>query len=186
MALRALLLPETCWIHVEVSLHLEDSEAAEASMFITAAHQPLWKLSWFLLLFCHSGPMRAYVLAREDAIRHWRDLMGPTKVFRARHTCPASIRAQFGLTDTRNTTHGSGRNPLSVLMSTQIIITVRSQLISAAHQWRQNWGRECPQTRIKNNFTVFFFSIEAHLIKYGFKILNDHWAEVVGLLKKKI
>lgn len=57
----------------------------------------------------HSGPMRAYILAREDAIRHWRELMGPTKVFRARYTSPATIRAQFGLTDTRNTTHGSGR-----------------------------------------------------------------------------
>lgn len=59
-------------------------------------------------ILCHSGPMRAYILAREDAIRHWRELMGPTKVFRARYTSPASIRAQFGLTDTRNTTHGSG------------------------------------------------------------------------------
>lgn len=53
--------------------------------------------------------MRAYILAREDAISHWRELMGPTKVFRARYTSPASIRGQFGLTDTRNTTHGSGR-----------------------------------------------------------------------------
>ncbi|XP_034383599.1 nucleoside diphosphate kinase 6 [Cyclopterus lumpus] len=60
-----------------------------------------------LVEFMSSGPMRAYVLAREDAIRHWRELMGPTKVFQARYTSPASIRAQFGLTDTRNTTHGS-------------------------------------------------------------------------------
>ncbi|XP_068998145.1 nucleoside diphosphate kinase 6 [Embiotoca jacksoni] len=60
-----------------------------------------------LVEFMSSGPMRAYVLAREDAVRHWRELMGPTKVFRARYTSPASIRAQFGLTDTRNTTHGS-------------------------------------------------------------------------------
>lgn len=65
-----------------------------------------WLHRWIL---CHSGPMRAYVLAREDAIHRWRELMGPTKVFRARYTSPASIRAQFGLTDTRNTTHGSGR-----------------------------------------------------------------------------
>uniref|UniRef100_A0A3B4FGQ5 Nucleoside diphosphate kinase n=1 Tax=Pundamilia nyererei TaxID=303518 RepID=A0A3B4FGQ5_9CICH len=55
----------------------------------------------------HFGPMRAYILAREDAISHWRELMGPTKVFRARFNSPASIRGQFGLTDTRNTTHGS-------------------------------------------------------------------------------
>ncbi|KAK1889559.1 Nucleoside diphosphate kinase 6 [Dissostichus eleginoides] len=60
-----------------------------------------------LVEFMSSGPMRAYLLAREDAIRHWRELMGPTKVFRARYTAPESIRGQFGLTDTRNTTHGS-------------------------------------------------------------------------------
>ncbi|KAM8832507.1 nucleoside diphosphate kinase 6 [Spinachia spinachia] len=60
-----------------------------------------------LVEFMSSGPMRAYVLARVDAIRHWREVMGPTKVFRARYTSPDSIRAQFGLTDTRNTTHGS-------------------------------------------------------------------------------
>lgn len=60
-----------------------------------------------LVEFMSSGPMRAYILAREDAISHWRELMGPTKVFRARFNSPASIRGQFGLTDTRNTTHGS-------------------------------------------------------------------------------
>ncbi|XP_028253943.1 nucleoside diphosphate kinase 6 [Parambassis ranga] len=60
-----------------------------------------------LVEFMSSGPMRAYILARENGISHWRELMGPTKVFRARFTSPACIRAQFGLTDTRNTTHGS-------------------------------------------------------------------------------
>ncbi|XP_061889824.1 nucleoside diphosphate kinase 6 isoform X1 [Entelurus aequoreus] len=60
-----------------------------------------------LVEFMSSGPMRAYILAREDAIRHWRELMGPTKVFQARYTSPGSLRAQFGLTDTRNTAHGS-------------------------------------------------------------------------------
>lgn len=60
-----------------------------------------------LVEFMSSGPMRVYILARKDAITHWRELMGPTKVFRAQYTSPATIRAQFGLTDTRNTTHGS-------------------------------------------------------------------------------
>ncbi|XP_051818883.1 nucleoside diphosphate kinase 6 isoform X1 [Antechinus flavipes] len=54
-----------------------------------------------------SGPIRAYILAHEDAIQLWRNLMGPTKVFRARYVAPDSIRGRFGLTDTRNTTHGS-------------------------------------------------------------------------------
>ncbi|XP_027005855.2 nucleoside diphosphate kinase 6 [Tachysurus fulvidraco] len=60
-----------------------------------------------LVEFMSSGPMRAYILAREDAISHWRELMGPTKVYRALYTSPRTIRAQYGLTDTRNTTHGS-------------------------------------------------------------------------------
>uniref|UniRef100_A0A8C2KHI3 Nucleoside diphosphate kinase n=1 Tax=Cyprinus carpio TaxID=7962 RepID=A0A8C2KHI3_CYPCA len=33
-----------------------------------------------LVEFMSSGPMRAYILAREDAITHWRGMMGPTKV----------------------------------------------------------------------------------------------------------
>ncbi|XP_015471455.1 nucleoside diphosphate kinase 6 isoform X3 [Parus major] len=53
------------------------------------------------------GPMWAYILAHENAVPLWRSLMGPTKVFRARHSDPDSIRGAYGLTDTRNTTHGS-------------------------------------------------------------------------------
>lgn len=77
---------------------------------VSRKHQQCSKSdSWLLWKFVLSGPMRAYILAREDAISHWRELMGPTKVFRARFNSPASIRGQFGLTDTRNTTHGSGK-----------------------------------------------------------------------------
>ncbi|XP_013414312.1 nucleoside diphosphate kinase 6 [Lingula anatina] len=48
-----------------------------------------------------------HILAREDAISCWRKLMGPTKVFRTQYEDPDSIRGQFGLSDTRNCTHGS-------------------------------------------------------------------------------
>ncbi|XP_077196665.1 nucleoside diphosphate kinase 6 [Paroedura picta] len=60
-----------------------------------------------LVEFMASGPMRAYILAHEEAILSWRSLMGPTRVFRAQHTHPDSIRGTYGLTDTRNTVHGS-------------------------------------------------------------------------------
>ncbi|XP_075774482.1 nucleoside diphosphate kinase 6 isoform X5 [Pelodiscus sinensis] len=60
-----------------------------------------------LVEFMASGPMRAYILAHEDAVALWRSLMGPTKVYQARNTAPDSIRGAYGLTDTRNTTHGS-------------------------------------------------------------------------------
>ncbi|XP_072773967.1 nucleoside diphosphate kinase 6 isoform X2 [Taeniopygia guttata] len=60
-----------------------------------------------LLPGARSGPMWAYILAHENAVPLWRSVMGPTKVFRARHSHPDSIRGAYGLTDTRNTTHGS-------------------------------------------------------------------------------
>ncbi|NXS29917.1 NDK6 kinase, partial [Pomatostomus ruficeps] len=60
-----------------------------------------------LVEFMASGPMWAYILAHENAVPLWRSVMGPTKVFRARHSDPDSIRGAYGLTDTRNTTHGS-------------------------------------------------------------------------------
>ncbi|XP_044252824.1 nucleoside diphosphate kinase 6-like [Tribolium madens] len=60
-----------------------------------------------LVTFMTSGPSDFYILAREDAIRKWRQLMGPTKVFKTQFEAPDSIRGQFGLSDTRNATHGS-------------------------------------------------------------------------------
>lgn len=56
-----------------------------------------------------SGPSESYVLARENAIKHWRVIMGPTKVYKAQFDQPLSIRGQYGLSDTRNATHGAGR-----------------------------------------------------------------------------
>ena len=60
-----------------------------------------------LASFMSSGPLSAHILARENAIVTWRTLMGPTKVLKTIYTAPNSIRGQFGLTDTRNCTHGS-------------------------------------------------------------------------------
>jgi nucleoside diphosphate kinase len=60
-----------------------------------------------------------YILAKENAIAEWRKLMGPTKVYQAIYTHPDSIRGLYGLTDTRNATHGSG----TLLMSQNYLIT---------------------------------------------------------------
>lgn len=54
-----------------------------------------------------SGPCQPLVLAREGAIQEWREVMGPTKVFRSSLSHPSSLRGRFGLTDTRNCCHGS-------------------------------------------------------------------------------
>eukprot|EP00088_Acartia_fossae_P054801 TRINITY_DN6325_c0_g1_i8.p1 TRINITY_DN6325_c0_g1~~TRINITY_DN6325_c0_g1_i8.p1 ORF type:complete len:211 (+),score=11.63 TRINITY_DN6325_c0_g1_i8:39-635(+) len=60
-----------------------------------------------LVTYMSSGPIHPLILAKENAIQDWRKLMGPTKVFKTRFSDPETIRGKFGLTDTRNATHGS-------------------------------------------------------------------------------
>ncbi|KJE92267.1 nucleoside-diphosphate kinase [Capsaspora owczarzaki ATCC 30864] len=57
--------------------------------------------------YMSSGPMQPMVLEREDAIRYWRLLMGPTHPARARQNSPNTLRSIYGLSDTRNSLHGS-------------------------------------------------------------------------------
>jgi len=54
-----------------------------------------------------SAPMTAIVLAKENGVKEWRELMGPTKTYRAKEIAPTSIRALYGISDTRNAAHGS-------------------------------------------------------------------------------
>lgn len=54
-----------------------------------------------------SGPISVHILQRVDAIRHWRGLLGNTKVYITQHSHPQSVRGMHGLTDTRNVAHGS-------------------------------------------------------------------------------
>lgn len=56
-----------------------------------------------------SGPIHAHILAHPEAIQLWRKIMGPTKSFVTQYEAPDTIRGSFGLTDTRNCTHGSGK-----------------------------------------------------------------------------
>ncbi|KAG2185866.1 hypothetical protein INT43_002304 [Umbelopsis isabellina] len=54
-----------------------------------------------------SGPFMALVLSSPNAIKDWRALIGPTHPVRARINAPDTLRALYGLTDTRNSFHGS-------------------------------------------------------------------------------
>lgn len=60
-----------------------------------------------LVKFMSSGPIVACCLAKHNAIKDWRALMGPTNTFTAREDAPKSLRAKFGTDGTRNATHGS-------------------------------------------------------------------------------
>jgi len=64
-----------------------------------------------LVTYMSSGTSHIHILGREnDAIAKWRELMGPTKVLKTRYEHPETIRGLLGLTDTRNSTHGSDSN----------------------------------------------------------------------------
>lgn len=60
-----------------------------------------------LVTFMGSGPCHAFVLQSKGSITKWRELMGPTKVYKAVYSHPDCIRALYGLSDTRNACHGS-------------------------------------------------------------------------------
>jgi nucleoside diphosphate kinase homolog 5 len=49
-----------------------------------------------LTSFMSSGPIWALLLSREDAIRKWQELMGPTNTQAAQAEAPTSLRALYG------------------------------------------------------------------------------------------
>ena len=57
-----------------------------------------------LTSFMSEGPVVVMILAGEDAIQKWRDLMGATDPAKAG---PGTLRKEFGQSIERNTTHGS-------------------------------------------------------------------------------
>lgn len=63
-----------------------------------------------LISLMTSGPLEVLVLSGENVISRWRALMGPTKVFKAVYTNPDCVRSLYGLSDTRNASHGSGES----------------------------------------------------------------------------
>ena len=60
-----------------------------------------------LTSFLSSGQIFVHVLAHSDAIGLLRHLIGPTKSYRARFEAPETIRGSYGISDTRNSIHGS-------------------------------------------------------------------------------
>ncbi len=57
-----------------------------------------------LVRFMTSGPVVACVLQGENAIKRWRDLMGPTN---SKQAPKGTIRGDFGTDVERNASHGS-------------------------------------------------------------------------------
>ncbi len=81
------------------TLHL--SEAQAKGFYHVHAERPFFA---DLVRFMTEGPIVAMVLEGENAIKRWRDLMGPTNASEAPKD---TLRGQFGTSIERNATHGS-------------------------------------------------------------------------------
>uniref|UniRef100_A0A8D3C499 Nucleoside diphosphate kinase B n=1 Tax=Scophthalmus maximus TaxID=52904 RepID=A0A8D3C499_SCOMX len=60
-----------------------------------------------LTAFMSSGPIIALTLARENAIAHWKTLIGPVLSNKTRETHPECLRAKYGTSELQNALHGS-------------------------------------------------------------------------------
>ena len=80
-------------------LHLTKDEAK--SFYIVHKSRPFYE---DLTNFMSSGPAVVMTLERDDAIAHWRQVMGATDPSQAK---PGTLRREFGFSVERNTTHGS-------------------------------------------------------------------------------
>lgn len=60
-----------------------------------------------LLSLMVEGPVLTISITGQNAVKRWREILGPTDPVDARRDFPKSIRAQFGTNVTRNSCHGS-------------------------------------------------------------------------------
>nr|XP_057919279.1 nucleoside diphosphate kinase homolog 5-like [Doryrhamphus excisus] len=58
-----------------------------------------------LTAYMSSGPIIALRLARDNAIAHWKSIIGPAK---ATESHPECLRAKYGTSELQNALHGSG------------------------------------------------------------------------------
>ncbi|KAJ3271032.1 thioredoxin domain-containing protein 6 [Terramyces sp. JEL0728] len=67
-------------------------------------NQPFFKS---LVTYFTSGPCLALVLSKENAVKEWRELIGPANSKQAKETAPKSLRAHFGTDNRINAVFGS-------------------------------------------------------------------------------
>nr|AAX09325.1 nucleoside diphosphate kinase Nm23-SD6 [Suberites domuncula] len=99
---RTLMIREGLWIVRSALLRWETEDAQK----FYAEHEGKFFYDR-LVSYMTSGPINPMILAHPNAVETWRKMMGPTKSYVAQATAPDSIRGQFGLSDTRNSTHGA-------------------------------------------------------------------------------
>ncbi|XP_028315899.1 nucleoside diphosphate kinase homolog 5 isoform X2 [Gouania willdenowi] len=64
-----------------------------------------------LTLYMSSGPIIVFSLARDNAIAHWKSIIGPANITKARETHPECLRAKYGTSGLKNAVHGTVMEP---------------------------------------------------------------------------
>ncbi|KAK6268273.1 hypothetical protein QUC31_012433 [Theobroma cacao] len=100
--IRKVILESGFHINKEMIIQLDEDNAAD----FYAEHS---SKSFFtsLIKYLTSGPVLVMILEKEDAVAHWRHLIGPTDAGKAKITHPQSIRAMCGVDLEKNCVHGS-------------------------------------------------------------------------------
>ncbi|KAL0251466.1 hypothetical protein GEMRC1_000679 [Eukaryota sp. GEM-RC1] len=91
-------------LHVICQQTLLLDEERASSFYAEHQGKPFFKN---LVNFMTSGPIISLVLAGENAISNWRQLMGHTNIDTAKSESPHSVRALFAQSTTSNAVHGS-------------------------------------------------------------------------------
>uniref|UniRef100_A0A1A7X2C1 Nucleoside diphosphate kinase B n=1 Tax=Iconisemion striatum TaxID=60296 RepID=A0A1A7X2C1_9TELE len=60
-----------------------------------------------LTAFMSSGPIVALMLTRDNAVAHWKSIIGPANATEAKETHPECLRAKYGTSELKNALHGS-------------------------------------------------------------------------------
>ncbi|KAG6451133.1 hypothetical protein O3G_MSEX006947 [Manduca sexta] len=94
-----------------------------------------------LITFMSSGCIDLHIMGHADAIRLWRQTLGPTSVYKGQFQEPYCLRGMFGISDTRNVAHGSD-SPQSAEREIKFFFPDFS-----FHNWHNNdevWYRKGP------------------------------------------
>ncbi|KAL7750048.1 hypothetical protein RI367_004563 [Sorochytrium milnesiophthora] len=136
-----------------------------------------------LLDYMTSGPAMALLLLREDAIKVYRDLIGPCNAKRAQEVAPHSIRALYGKNGTHNAVHGSdskeaAKREMDFLFAEPVMSTSHTNLTTTA---AKSYILSLPMTPLNTDVTATVAVITPDAVQHV-----DHIVRKVLLLGYEI
>jgi len=115
-----------------------------------------------LINFMTSGAVVALALEKKNAVKEWRNLMGPTNSIKASLEVPTSLRARYGTDGTQNATHGS------------------DSIYSAGRELEFWFGKQSGYGSFKtlamikpNTALVHYETIKSIILAHGYKIVKE-------------